>query len=154
MRRTILKRLRRFNAIFRSASTAFLFYLCLATILVAIPPAAIAQYGHPLKGSWSGERTTGRQQTRLLINLDWDGKEVTGIINPGPNAATVKKVNYDTADPTAWIVRIEAERKDNSGKVIPVMIEGKLENIGSYRRFITGTWTEGGTKSQFKVTRN
>lgn len=127
--------------------------LLIALVLLATSTVA-AQYGHPLKGSWSGERTTGRQLTRLLINLDWDGKEVTGVINPGPNAITVRKVSYDAADPTAWVVRIEAERKDTSGKVIPVTIEGKLENIGSYRRFITGTWTEGGTKSPFKVTRN
>jgi hypothetical protein len=154
MRRSILKRLRPFGVIYRNASTAFLFKLALATMLVALPSAAIAQYGHPLKGSWSGERTTGRQQARLLINLDWDGRAVSGTINPGPNAITVKKVSYEAADPAAWVVRIEAERKDTSGKVIPVTIEGKLENIGSYRRFITGTWTEGGTKSQFKVTRN
>ena len=153
MRRIILKRLRRFNAIYRNASTAFL-GLTLATILVALPSVAIAQFGHPLKGSWSGERTTGRQQARLLINLDWDGKDVTGVINPGPNAVTIKKVSYETTDPTAWVVRIEAERKDAAGKAIPVTIDGKLENIGSYRRFITGTWTEAGTKSPFKVTRN
>ena len=129
--------------------------LCrLLIALILLATSAAAQYGHPLKGSWSGERTTGRQQTRLLINLDWDGKEVTGTINPGPNAVTVKKVSYEAADPTAWMVRIEAERKDASGKAIPVMIEGKLENIGSYRRFITGTWTEAGMKSPFKVTRN
>ena len=123
-------------------------------ILIALPAAAAAQYGHPLKGSWSGERVAGTQQVRLLVNLDWDGKEVTGVINPGPNAATIRKVAVDSSKPSAWIVRLEAERKDASGKVVPIVIDGTLENIGAYRRFITGTWTEGGAKGEFKLTRN
>jgi hypothetical protein len=122
--------------------------------MLATPVAVLAQYGHPLKGSWSGERTTGGQQMRLLVNLDWDGKDLTGVINPGPNAATIRKTFIDSTNPSAWVVRLEAERKDASGKVIPILIDGKLENIGSYRRFITGTWTEAGAKSSFKITRN
>ena len=107
-----------------------------------------------MKGSWSGERTAGAQQVRLLMNLDWDGKDVTGIINPGPNGATIRKVAIDSSKPSAWIVRFEAERKDASGTLVPIVIDGTLENIGAYRRFITGTWTEAGTKGQFKLTRN
>ena len=129
-------------------------WYAIVTMLIALPAAAAAQYGHPLKGSWSGERTAGSQQIRLLVNLDWDGKEVTGVINPGPNAATIRKVAVDSSKPSAWIVRLEAERKDASGKVAPIVIDGTLENIGAYRRFITGTWTEGGTKGEFKLTRN
>jgi hypothetical protein len=125
----------------------------LLAMLLAVPAAA-AQYGHPLKGSWSGERTAGTQQIRLLVNLDWDGKEVTGVINPGPGAMTIRKVAVDSSAPSAWIVRFEAERKDASGKLVPIVVDGKLENIGAYRRFITGTWTEGGARSTFKLTRN
>jgi hypothetical protein len=126
----------------------------LVAILMVLPATTGAQYGHPLKGSWSGERTAGTQQIRLLLNLDWDGKEVTGTINPGPNAATIRKVAVDSSRPSAWIVRFEAERKDASGKIVAIVIDGTLENIGAYRRFITGTWTEGGVKGQFKLTRN
>ena len=31
---------------------------------------------------------------------------------------------------------------------------GKVENIGAFARFITGTWTQGSQKGTFKVTRN
>ena len=129
-------------------------WYAIVTILIALPAAAAAQYGHPLKGSWSGERTAGSQQVRLLVNLDWDGKEVTGVINPGPNAATIRKVAVDSSKPSAWVVRLEAERKETSGKVVTIVIDGTLQNIGAYRRFITGTWTEGGAKGEFKLTRN
>jgi hypothetical protein len=128
-------------------------YVLLA-ILMTVPVTLDAQYGHPLKGSWSGERMAGTQSVRLLVNLDWDGKEVTGVINPGPSVATIRKAAVDSSKPSAWIVRLEAERKDASGKVVPIVIDGTLENIGAYRRFITGTWTEGGTKGNFKLTRN
>lgn len=126
----------------------------LVAVVLMLPVAVDAQYGHPLKGSWSGERMAGAQSVRLLVNLDWDGKEVTGVINPGPNAATVRKAAVDSSKPSAWVVRLEAERKDASGKVVPIVIDGTLENIGAYRRFITGTWTEGGMKGNFKLTRN
>ena len=46
-----------------------------------------AQFGHPLKGQWSGEWGPKDKPNRLLLDLDWDGKEITGVINPGPNAA-------------------------------------------------------------------
>ena len=128
--------------------------LSLLVTLFSLATAGAAQYGHPLKGSWSGERMAGTQSVRLLVNLDWDGKEVTGVINPGPDVATIRKAAVDSSKPSAWIVRLEAERKDASGKVVPIVIDGTLENIGAYRRFITGTWTEGGTKGGFKLTRN
>ena len=124
-------------------------------VLLLLPVLAAAQYGHPLKGSWSGERMAGAQSVRLLVNLDWDGKEVTGVINPGPNATTIRRVTIDSSKPSAWVVRLEAEQKDaSSGRVVPIVVDGTLENIGAYRRFITGTWTEGGTKGTFKLTRN
>jgi hypothetical protein len=128
-------------------------YVLLA-ILMTVPVTLDAQYGHPLKGSWSGERMAGARSIRLLVNLDWDGKEVTGVINPGPDATPIKKVAVDSSKPSAWVVHFEAERKDASGKAVPIVIDGTLENIGAYRRFMTGTWTEGGVKGEFKLTRN
>ena len=59
-----------------------------------------------------------------------------------------------TLDPSTWTVHFEAERKDASGQAVRYVIEGKLENIGAYQRFITGTWTEGTRKGDFKVVRN
>jgi hypothetical protein len=128
-------------------------YVLLA-ILMTVPVTLGAQYGHPLKGSWSGERVAGAQSIRLLVNLDWDGKKVTGVISPGPDATPIRKIAVDSSKPSAWLVRLEAERKDASGKVVPIVIDGTLENLGAYRRFITGTWTEGGMKGAFKLTRN
>jgi len=121
---------------------------------LVLPGAAVAQFGHRLEGAWSGQWGPKDKPTRLLLNLDWDGKTITGVINPGPNAATVKTVTIDYADPSAWVVKLEAERRDASGKVVPITANGRLENIGAYRRVFRGTWTEGNQKGEFVVTRN
>jgi polyisoprenoid-binding protein YceI len=54
-----------------------------------------------------------------------------------------------TLDPATWTVHAEA---DKGG--VRYVIDGKMENIGAYARFITGTWQQGSQKGDFKVTRN
>jgi len=119
---------------------------------LAIAATASAQFGHPLKGSWSGDWGTSRtDRNRVLVNIDWDGKALNVVVNPGPNAATLSRatVNYDT-----WAVRFEGDGKDKAGSTVHYVIDGKLENLGAYQRFITGTWTQGSAKGDFKITRN
>jgi hypothetical protein len=122
----------------------------IVTLALQLTPAA--QFGHPLKGSWSGDWGPSKEKrTRVLLELHWDGKEITGTINPGPNAVALKRATVDVA---TWMVRFEADGKDASGKVVPYVIDGKLENLGAYYRFMTGTWTQGGVKGDFRITRN
>jgi hypothetical protein len=126
----------------------------LFALVLAVPATVGAQFGHPMKGQWSGEWGPKNNPNRLLLNLDWDGKEITGVINPGPTAATVKSVTFDYTDPTAWVVKITAEGKDASGKPVAISVDGKLENIGAYTKLFHGTWIQGGQKGEFTVTRN
>ena len=119
-------------------------------LAVALP--ASAQFGHPLKGSWSGDWGTSREnRTHVVLELNWDGKAITGTINPGPNSVQMQKA---TLDPDTWAVHFEADGKDASGKTVHYAIDGKLENIGAYQRVITGTWVQGATKGNVKVVRN
>ena len=125
--------------------------LCVALVL-ALPGAASAQFGHPLKGQWSG--SWGKTQNRLLLNLDWDGKKISGVVNPGPNQLTVTTTDIDFSNPEAWRVHMTAEGKDAAGKAVNVMVDGTLENIGVYYKVFRGTWTQNGVKGDFLVTRN
>lgn len=119
---------------------------------LAVAGTALAQYGHPLKGSWSGDWGTSKEsRNRALIDLHWDGKAITGTINPGPDAVPLQKASLD---PINWTVHFEAEGKDRSGSTVHYVIEGKLQNLGSYYRVITGTWSQGTLKGDFKITRN
>ena len=121
---------------------------------LALPAFVHAQFGHPLKGQWSGEWGPKDKPNRLLLNFEWDGKEITGVINPGPASATVKSVVFDYTDPSAWGVKITAEGTDASGKPVVITVDGKLENLGAYMKHFHGTWTQGGQKGEFAVTRN
>jgi hypothetical protein len=123
-------------------------------LIVALPAVASAQFGHPLKGQWSGEWGPKDNPSRLLLDIHWDGKELTGRINPGtPGEATLKKITIDYSAVTSWKVQIEAEGKDG-GKVVPIRVDGTLENLGAYYRVLHGTWTQGGRTGEFTVTRN
>ena len=56
-----------------------------------------------------------------------------------------------------FVTRVQhlAERaaKDKS-PAVRYVIDGKLSNLGSYNRTLTGTWTQGATKGDFKLTRD
>ena len=125
-----------------------------AVLLLMLPALAPAQYGHPLKGQWSGEWGPKANPTRLLLDIHWDGKEVTGTINPGTGTeGTFTKVTIDYSPVTSWKVQIAGEVKDG-GKVVPVRVDGTLENLGASMRVFHGTWTQGSRKGAFTVTRN
>ena len=125
-----------------------------AAIVLALPIVAFAQFGHPLKGQWSGEWGPKGSPSRLLLDIHWDGKELTGRINPGTDSeGTLKKVTIDYSAVTSWKVQIEGEAKEG-GKAVPVRVDGTLENIGAYYRLFHGTWTQGTRKGEFSVTRN
>lgn len=127
--------------------------LIVAAVVVAVPAAALAQFGHPLKGQWSGQ--WGKDNQRLLLDLDWDGKDIVGAINPGPNGAKISSatVAYTDAPGGKWNVKLVAQGTEN-GKPVKIEVDGILENIGAYYRVYHGTWVQNGVKGEFTVTRN
>ena len=117
-----------------------------------VAATAHAQFGHPLKGQWSGDwGTSANNRTRVLLDIQWDGKQLTSVLNPGANAVRMQR---STVDPATWTVHLEGEGKDAGGATVRYAIDGKLENIGAYYRFITGTWMQGNQKGDFRLTRN
>ena len=111
-----------------------------------------AQESHPLIGTWSGEWGPSRElQNPVLIVLEWNTTTLSGVINPGyPDEAPVR---VGTLDSTKWTVHLEADSKDERGNPVKVVVDGKLDDIGSHNRTLTGTWTRGAIKGNFKLTR-
>jgi len=121
-------------------------------ICVLLAAAASAQEGHPLTGTWTGDwGPSAAQRTHLKLVMSWDGKQVTGTINPGPDAAALSSVVLDV---TNWTVRIEADAKDASGKVTHVSAEGKIDDLASAHRKLSGTWMQGSAKGDFRLIRD
>ena len=118
---------------------------------LAASASLIAQEGHPLTGSWHGQWSSGAQKNNVVLFLKWDTKNIVGTINPGPNAIPVKAASLDASN---WMVHIEGDGKDKSGKEVHIAIDAKLDNLGSYNRTLTGTWTQGTAKGELKATRD
>jgi hypothetical protein len=133
----------------RKRSVLFLSLWAVSGIAVALWGQALwAQEGHPLTGSWHGEwHPSAGQKTPILLYMKWNSKAIEGTINPGPKSVPLKVAALDASN---WTVHFEADTKDQKH----IVIDGKLDNIGSYNRTITGTWTEGMVKGDFKVTRD
>jgi hypothetical protein len=124
----------------------------LVAIVLAFSAFA-AQEGFPLVGTWYGDwGSTPQQRHDVTIIMTWDGKAIGGTVDPGPDAVPFKTA---TLDSSTWSVHIEAERaaKGNS-PAVRYVIDGKLSNLGSYNRTLSGSWTTGTTKADFKLTRD
>jgi len=123
----------------------------LGCLLVCLAVPGFSQQGYPLTGTWNGDwGLTPTQRTQITIVMTWDGKEAKGTLNPGPDSASAT-VFLDVIN---WMVRIEADVKDQSGKPVHVLAEGKLEDIGAYHRTISGSWKQGTANGTFKLTRD
>lgn len=128
-------------ALRRSLAVSVLFFFA-----AGIAPTGLlrAQEGYPLDGTWRGE--WGQQANVAVVVMNWDGVRINGRINPGRNTINFTEAVLDAAN---WMVHIEANTKE--GELI--VIDGKLENIGSYNRTITGTWVQGGVENPIVLTR-
>jgi hypothetical protein len=125
--------------------------LCVLSFAAA---AARAQEGHPLVGTWYGDwGLPGQPRHDVTVVMTFDGKTIGGTIDPGPDAVPFKAATLDSSN---WTVHIEAERPDKAkgGAAIRYVIDGKLANLGSYNRTLSGTWMQGTTKGDFKLTRD
>jgi hypothetical protein len=136
---------------FVRAGLLFVAVACLAV-------AAAAQEGHPTTGTWYGDYTSGTQKNDLTVILKWDGKNITGSINPGPNAKPITAAVMDITPgkpapegqqstqgtPPIFHVRFEADG---------MTFEGTIKNPVAVNRQITGTWSRGAQKGTFQIRR-
>lgn len=122
-------------------------------LFVWLAAVVVAQQGHPLVGTWYGDWGPSRQERHdVTIVMTWDGKTIGGTIDPGPEAVPFRTA---TLDSSTWTVHIEAERQaKGAAAAVRYVIDGKLANLGAYNRTLSGTWTSGATKGDFKLTRD
>jgi hypothetical protein len=133
----------------------FVVLLFLIGSLIVLMPM-FAQEGHPLTGTWHGDwGPTPTHRNDVTLVLDWDGKNITGLINPGPESIKLSKATLEpNNDPKKWLVHFEADAKDRDGNPVHFVIDGTIQNLTAIRRSIVGTWSHGSVKGDFKITRD
>jgi len=113
-----------------------------AGILATFSAGSLGQEGHPAKGSWIGEwagNTVNGESVLMVMN--WDGKEISGIINPGTDNIAIKKA---TLNPDDWSIHIEAGN---------YVIDGKFVRLELPNRSIEGKWKNGSNSGDFEIVR-
>lgn len=133
--------------------TLRMFHAPLLAAWLGLAMPALAQVGHPAKGSWSGYWGPSEgQRHRILLLLDWENREVVGTINPGRNAVPVEKADIDYS---TWTMTLEAQMPVGDGVTETWVATGKLENLGSWvNRRYSGTYRHGDETGTFSVTLN
>ena len=119
--------------------------------LLLITGTLIAQEGHPLVGTWHGNwGATATNRSDFTVVMDWDGKLISGVVNPGFDSMQMQNAKLNPKD---WTVHFEVDRKEN-GSTVRCMVDGKIDKLGSDRRTLTGTYACGASKGDFKLTRD
>jgi len=130
---------------------AFIIILTLFVAGLTANVPLVAQEGYPLKGSWVGEWGPAKTHSDdLLMVLNWDGKVITGMVNPGTDNMSLKSASLT---PEGWVVKFEFDGKDEKGAALTYTLDGKLENIAFANRSITGTWKNQRESGKFKLQR-
>ena len=109
--------------------------------------ATTASVADPLTGTWVGDwGPTQDRRNPVTVAINWDGTNLSGTVNPGPEAVIITKGSFV---PDTGMVMMEASANASGGKMIHYTVEGKLAEGA-----ITGTWMDGDTKGDFKITKN
>jgi hypothetical protein len=149
-----------------STARHWLYVATLSAAVLMVCASVSGQEGHPLAGTWYGDYGSGAQRRDLTVIMKWDGRAVTGSINPGPTARPLTAVTMTITPgkpaserqsgselggqqstqgvPPVFQVRIEVD-----GNVF----EGTIQNPVAGNRRLTGTWTRGAERGTFQLRR-
>ena len=122
-------------------------FVCLV-LCMGMTVSAFAQQkaaADPLSGTWSGDwGPTPTHRNDVTVQLKWDGKALTGTVNPGANPIALQKATYDAK---TGAIHMEAEARGR-GQTFHYVIDGKLD-----KGAMMGSWNHENTKGDFKITK-
>ena len=119
------------------------FVMC---FLVAASGLAEQRGMDPLSGTWTGDwGPSPGDRNEVTVDLKWDGKALTGNVNPGPAAVALQKSTFDAK---TGAVHMEADAKDRRGGTIHYVIDGKVD-----KGTMSGSWNHDNRKGDFKITK-
>jgi hypothetical protein len=108
-----------------------------------IPAVAAQQKSDPLTGTWRGDwGPSPTDRNAVIVELKWNGKALTGTVNPGPEAIAIDKALFD---PASMKIHMEVTKASPN---FAYVVDGAVEN-----NKMTGTWNRPGRKGDFQLTR-
>jgi hypothetical protein len=120
--------------------------LLAAFLVTGISVVAFSVVDDPISGTWIGDWGPSEwDRNQVTVELKWDGKSLTGTVNPGPNAVELKKTMFDAKNNS---VHFEADVVSRRGGQIHYVIDGKAE-----KGTMTGSWSHDNLKGDFKIKR-
>lgn len=127
-------------------------FTVLLSMLLPFSMEVQAQEGHPLVGVWLGDWGPSEESRNFaVLELNWHDTTLSGNINPGfPDEAIIETGELNSSN---WTVHLEAMGNDENGNPVRTVIDGQLENLGSAKRTMSGTWSRGSVNGNFQLTR-
>ena len=121
--------------------------VCLAACMMIAASAFAQQSGaNPLSGTWTGDwGPSPSDRNQVTVDLKWDNNNLTGTVNPGPNAIGLQKATFN---PKTGEIHFEADAKSRRGEAIHYVIDGKVD-----KGTMTGRWSHDNRKGDFKITK-
>lgn len=118
----------------------------MAMILTTSVASAQSKSSDPLSGTWSGDwGPSATDRNAVTVDLKWDGKALSGTVNPGENAVALKSCTFDAK---TGMVHMEADAKNRRGADVHFVIDGKVEGMT-----MSGSWNHDARKGDFKITK-
>jgi hypothetical protein len=137
----------------RVALPAILFASC-CLLLSCAAPDVYEEGGDPLSGTWVGDFGPAfYDRNTISLELHWDGKLVTGTIQPGVQGGRMYRefkpfpIENASFDPKTGALRFEATYSPRGRRYI---IDAQVK-----KRTLTGTWSrpDENRDGDFKLTR-
>src|SRR6266850_5051948 len=116
--------------------------VCLVSLAIA---ASVFAQGDPLSGTWTGDwGPSPGDRNPVTVQLKWDGKALTGTVNPGSDAITLQKSTFDAK---TGAIHMEADAK-RGPTTIHYVIDGKVD-----KGAMSGSWNHDNRKGDLKITK-
>jgi hypothetical protein len=126
--------------------TLSLVSLVCCLLLASVAFGQMKAAADPISGTWTGDwGPSAADRNQVVVELKYDGKALSGTVNPGANAVALQKATFD---PATGVVKMEADAKNPRGAVIHYVIEGKLD-----KGTLAGSWNHDNRKGDFKITK-
>jgi hypothetical protein len=121
------------------------FSCIVACLTLGLPLFAQKGGSDPISGTWSGDWGPSRyDRNPVTVDLKWDGKALSGTVNPGANAVPIKNGTFDAK---SNVIHMEADARAR-GQNFHYVIDGKLD-----KGMLTGSWNHDNRKGDFKITK-